>query len=144
MTIDEKSHFLYGRKTKKTMRIKKLKIPIYSYRFTLIESADTKEMFEYFKKVDVDFDKREIFAHAVEASRIEKGEHWLCVYIVFNTKNKFMPLTHSTIAHEAKHIADFIFERIGASTFNDEPHNYLTEYIVKAVNEFLGIKDEIK
>ncbi len=126
------------------MRIKKLKIPIYNYRLTLIESSDTKKLFEYFKKVDVDFDKREIFAHAVEATCIEKGERWLCIYLVLNRKNKFTIMSHSVIAHEAKHIADFIFDKLGCKWFDDEPHNYLTEYIVKATNEFLGIKDEIK
>lgn len=110
----------------------------------MIESSDTKEMFQYFKKVDVNFDKHELFAHALEATRLEKGERWLCVYLVLNRKNKFNIMSHSIIAHEAKHIADFIFDKIGCHYFDDEPHNYLTEYIVKTANEFLGIKDEIK
>jgi len=126
------------------MRIKKLKIPIYNYRFTLIESSDAEEMERYFRNMKLKFSRRELYAHAIDHIRIEKGENWLCVYLVLNRKNKFNKMSHSTIAHEAEHIADFIFDQIGCAHFDDEPHNYLTEYIVKTTNEFLGIKDEIK
>ena len=126
------------------MRIKKLKIPIYNYRLTLIESSDSKELEEYFYKMKFKFVRSELYAHAIDHIRIEKGERWLCVYLVFNRKNEFTKLSHSTIAHECEHIADFIFETIGVDHYNDEPHCYLVEYLVKATNEFLGIKDDIK
>ena len=126
------------------MRIKKLTIPIYKYRFTLIESSDPEEMEKYFRKMKLRFDRSSLYAHTFDHIRIEKGEKWLCVYVVLNRKNKWTKMSHSTIAHEAKHIADYIFENIGAEHFNDEPHNYLTEYVVKAINDFFGIKDEIK
>ena len=126
------------------MRIKKLKIPIYDYLLTLIESSDPVKMEKYFRNMEYEFSRHELYAHAIEHIRLEKGERWLCVYLVFNRKNKWKKMSHSTIAHECKHIADFIFEQIGVHRFNDEPHNYLVHYLVKTVNDFFGIKDEIK
>lgn len=125
------------------MRIKKLKIPIYDYRLTIIESSDPEEMEKYFRNMKLKFDRSELYAHAFDHIRIEKGEKWICVYLVFNRKNKWTKMSHSTIAHEAEHIANYIFENIGAEHFDDEPHNYLTGYLVKIVNEFFGIKDEL-
>ena len=125
------------------MRMKKTMVPIYDYRFIMIESEDPAEMYQFFKKVDFEFDRREIYAHAVDATVFEKGEKYICVYLVLNTKNKFAPITHSVIAHESVHLADFIFEQIGSNNFNDEPHNYLVEYFVKEINLFLKIENKI-
>ena len=126
------------------MRIKKVKIPIYDYRLTLIESFDPVEMAEYFHKTKLRFVRNEIYAHAVDHIRIEKGERWLCVYLVFNRKNKWVKMSHSAIAHECNHITNYIFDSIDAKHYADEPHCYLLQWLVKTTNEFLGIKDDIK
>ena len=126
------------------MRIKKLTIPIYDYRLTLIESNEPAKIEKYFRNMEYEFSRHELYAHAIDHIRFEKGERWLCVYLVLNRKNKWKPMSHSTIAHECNHIADYIFEQIGAHRFNDEPHNYLVHFLVKTVNDFFGIKDEIK
>ena len=126
------------------MRTKKIKIPIYDYRLTLIEADNSREMEEYFHKTKLKFVQSELYAHAIDHLRIENGERWLYVYLVFNRKNKWMKMSHSAIAHECNHITNYIYDNIGAEHYADEPHCYLLQWLVKTTNEFLGIKDDIK
>ncbi len=126
------------------MRTKKVKIPLYGYRLILIESSDPIEIEEYFHKIKLKFVRSDIYAHAVDHITFEKGERWICVYLVFNRKNKWEKMSHSTIAHECNHITNYIFDNIGAEHYADEPHCYLLQWLVKTTNEFLGIKDDIK
>ena len=126
------------------MRIKKTKIPIYKTRLVLIESDNYKDIVSYFKERNLKFKvkTKEVYAHAILHKLRENKIDYSCVYLVFN-RNNITKLKHSVIAHEAKHAADRIFERIDATIYDDEPHAYLVEYFVKEICKFLEIKDEL-
>ena len=63
---------------------------------------------------------------------VETGKH--VVLVVFRSKKA---ATIPTIAHEAKHVADFIFEDIGMTFLTCEPHAYLLEWAVKCMLDAL-------
>ena len=48
-----------------SMRTKKIKIPIYKMRVTLIESSDKDNLVKYFKRIGFDFEDDSVFAHTI-------------------------------------------------------------------------------
>ncbi len=125
------------------MRIKKTKIPIYKTPLILIESNNLAKVKTYFKKIDYVFEDDSIFGHTIQHYLIKENKKYNCIYVLFNRKNDYSKLKHSIIAHECNHIANFVFEYIGADSYSDEPYTYLVEYLVKEICNFLEIKDEL-
>ena len=127
------------------MIIKKTKIPIYKTRLILIESDNYENVVNYFKRRDLKFHvgTERIYAHTALHKLRENKLDYGCIYLVLN-RNNGTNLTYGAIAHEAKHMADIIFERTNATYYDDEPHAYLVEYFVKEICEFLKIDFKIK
>jgi hypothetical protein len=64
----------------------------------------------------------------------ERATRRAVVLVVFRGKKSADP---PTVAHEAKHVADRIFEHIGEENTVHESHAYLVEWAVKCINSSL-------
>ena len=94
---------------------------------------------KYFNSTRFDFDSCEIYAHTIRHYVHIDGLDRNCIYVLFNTKDKFHPVTVGAIAHEAIHVVDYIFGIIGAAhdPENPEPFTYLVDYIADLIADFL-------
>lgn len=121
------------------MKVKHFEIQPYSCRLTLIHSNDIEEVRRYFRRIDFDFEAETMYAHAINHKYVKQGLEFGAVYIVLNDKNEYRALTLGTIAHEAFHASNMIFDQVGAlpDIDNDEPQAYLIGYITDLIIQFL-------
>jgi hypothetical protein len=121
------------------MYYKRILIPVYDQWLYLIISEDVeKEITEIQKKYDPNLDRFD-FAGFSGASA---GSNLLLLNI------KYLPselLVVSTIAHEAFHISNYVFKRVGAKVDvdNDESQAYLISWLVEFVySQYVKFKKE--
>ena len=72
---------------------------------------------------------------------VECETRLVVILVVFRSKKHAGP---GTVAHEAKHAADRIFDYIGEDNTRHESHAYLVEWVVNCVNNALKNKVECK
>lgn len=100
---------------------KTVNVPIYKFGLNIILTDEIN-------KVSHLIDDESVYAHAVLTSRT--------CHVILNTKEN---ITFGIIAHEALHIANFIFEVIGVipNFRDDEAQAYLLEWVVDKIIEFI-------
>ena len=108
-----------------------IKIPIYKGQLVFVLTNDNKKIN---KKVPDFKEKTELYGHALNMM-YEKEASYI---IVLNSKHTHSRMTVGVMAHEAVHIADFIFTNCGIThdLDNDEPFAYLVEWITNELYEF--------
>ena len=106
--------------------------PIYRGRFVIILSNDRDKLVNMLPDVDFDY----LYAHSVLTSW--KGMEGYIV--ILNMDSQYRKIHMGTIAHEAVHIANMLFEQRGItlSAVNDEPFAYLVEWIVDEIHKFIN------
>ena len=106
-------------------------IPIYKGQFVMVLTNDNKKIN---KKVKDFKEQSELYGHAMNMI-FDKQSSYI---VVLNPKNKNNKMTVGVMAHEAVHIADFIFANCGIihDLNNDEPLAYLVEWITDELYEF--------
>ena len=112
------------------MRKIKIKIPLYTGDFIIIQTDD-------FKKVEDKYNLTDLNRYsAIAFSRPNKNEY--SRYFMVCRSN----VDAGIIAHECLHIANNIFKDSGITTdnINDEPHAYLLGWLVEECHKFLNIK----
>jgi hypothetical protein len=114
-------------------KLKEVDIPIYRGTLVIIFTDDPEKL-----KKEIDDNSfsipASIYCHAMYAEKDER--HGFIA--IFNFKNKGRPVTHGAIAHEAVHIANFMFDSRGMvpDQKNDEAFSYFTEWVVDQVYTF--------
>lgn len=110
------------------MKYKKVNIPIYGHMLYIAITEDVEKDLPDIQKKFSDTIKGPI-ANGI-AARL--GKHCL---VVINTKDFTDTSILGTIAHEAFHITNFIFESLGIKpdVNNDEAQAYLLSWIVEQV-----------
>lgn len=114
------------------MNHKRVLIPIYHQYLEIIICDDCEKEIEFINKKFYYEHERFDFCGYSEA----RGK----VYFILLNKKYLLNETHvvSTISHEAFHITNFLFNRVGITpdSRNDEPQAYLLSWIVEKVYEF--------
>lgn len=114
---------------------KAINVPIYVGKLVLILSND----YECIKKeLPILENEDYFFAHSVLNGY--KGHTGF--FMILNFDYYFTSLKHGTIAHEAVHIADYIFDTVGAThdINNPEPFTYLVAWVTNEVYKFIKSK----
>ena len=111
-------------------------VSIYKMGLGIILTNDSdkcNDLFDIWEK-----DER-VYAHALRAVYRDKNT----VFVVLNFHDPESKMTHGAICHEAIHATTFIFDHIGAihDPESEEPYNYLCEWIVNNIYEFIKNKD---
>lgn len=113
------------------MITKKYKTPLFRTGFTVILYEKETEIYGYLKGFEHDRNLNEydgcVFSHK---------DH---LYLTLNISRKGFP-TPGIIAHEAKHLVNFIFNDVGVelNIFNDETEAYLLGWIVDEIHKLLN------
>lgn len=112
------------------MRSKKLNIPIYYGKLTIIQVKDLS-------KVEKKYGLQGLHGMVAFAFRRKRKNSSSKYYMVF--EGKTIP---SIIAHEALHMVGLIYEDINAilEIENDEPQCYLLGWIVGQCHKFLKVQ----
>ncbi len=120
------------KESQKYLHFKQVQIRIYKGRLLIALTNDIEKLN---RKIGIDYDE-DIFAFATTVKY--KGER--ANLIALNFDDGFAPITHGVIAHEATHVANFIFEYIGVvpSFDNDEPLAYLTQWVVDEIYKVMN------
>ncbi len=122
------------KESQKYLHFKQVQIPIYKGRLLIALTNDIEKLN---RKTGINY-SGDIFAFTITIEY--KNEQ--AYLVVLNFDDDFAKITHGIVAHEAVHVANFIFERIGVvpSFDNDEPLTYLTQWVVdeiyKVVNKY--------
>lgn len=108
----------------------KISVPIFGTRFYVVKYTDKSQLSEYIGTKDVS--PLDAFV-----TYINEDIH------VFFDVNKTE--SHGIIAHEAKHIVNFIFKEINylIDMDNDEVECYLLGWVVSEINKVLTQDDEV-
>lgn len=121
--------------TKKTL--------IHPYRMPLVAiiTDDHKELVRFFKRQAGyiwEDDDENVFAHSILTRIKWRDDYWRSAVVIFNLKSNNR-ITIGTVAHEAIHAADFVFETHGLrhDTQNPEPMTYLVEFVTDFLSQFL-------
>lgn len=110
------------------------KIPIYGGSIAIVVAEDPKDLYKLFSKESLDYVEigtDYLYAHSLVLDH--KGRN--CYTIVLNFKSEAGDMTYGTIAHEALHIKNMLFERrhISINTQNDEADAYFVGYVIDDV-----------
>lgn len=128
------------------MKIKKINIPIYDFPLMFIETENVNDLYKLHESFKGFFDANsQLFASTVNGSIKVKETDLKCIYIILNRKGSFKNLNIGTLAHEAQHVVDYVFEIIGQSLDDsEEPRAYLLEWVMNELCKFVGLDIEIK
>lgn len=118
-----------------TYRQKRLDVPLYPGRLLLIDSDDLDKVNELRGRMGHPED-----TYVYASTSLGNLNGWMTVAVVLNPRYEHKKLGVGTIAHEACHAADFIFENCGAThDFNNpEPYTYLVGWVADEIAKFLG------
>ena len=137
--------------SKKYLKVTDLKVPIYNQLVRVVETNSLKKVTKYFEEIDDECNwdavfEGQIFAITIEGIYKSKGVDCYCIYVVFNPEHCVNSLTYGTVAHEAHHVMEFLFDRIGVKidTHNAEPTTYLLGWLVDEILKILGVSSKIK
>lgn len=109
------------------MKIKKLKIPIYSGNVHIIKAKSLQEVSEKYNLEDLTgFD--------AVAFRLDDKKGITTYYLAFENPKPYI------IAHECLHFVNYLFQdlRIVPDVYNDEPQCYLLGWIFEKCYKFLN------
>ena len=111
-------------------------VPIYKGKLIFIDSENNEKLRKMCPAI---LEEEDLYAHAVKGSY--KG--FMGYFLVIDSSR--YPISPGTIAHEAVHIAMYIFETVGATVENDnpEPFTYLVGYITDEFHKWAS-KNKIK
>lgn len=113
------------------MKIKKIKIPLYSGTVKIIQTNN-------FKKLEKKYNLESL--HGIDAFifRHDKKDGYSRYILIFPKK-----VDPVVIAHECLHFVNYVFEdsRIGLDVVNDEPQCYLLGWIVEECHKFLNVNN---
>lgn len=118
---------------------KTVNIPIYRGTLDICISDDREKVCSLY--TDFSDYTGDIFAHTLHNTYGRK------VVVILNPAHKYSNITPGIIAHEAVHVASFVFNSRGvlADHENDEPLAYFVEWVVDEINKYLNsLKIEIK
>jgi len=112
------------------MRKKKIKVPIYPFRFRIIE-------FETDEQIQKVFDNTLINVKTSNAFVYEYKEKFYICFTRCVKKDVNYP-TSGIIVHESKHLVNQIFAYIGMglNVHNDEAETYLLQWIFEKISKF--------
>lgn len=120
------------------MRFTELTIPIYDMAFTIVIAKKDKDVLEQFPNLPP---QGKPFATTYANHRNLKNLTINCIYVVLNPLHKSKCFGLGTIAHEAFHVVEFVFENIGEGHIvNSEAKAYLLEWVVDRIAEFVYLK----
>jgi hypothetical protein len=123
--------------SKKFLHQEVIDIPIYKGKLVILLSNSGKLV----NSITPIFDKKEeVFATAIAGPYQEHQGY----YVIFDPTHR-IKLTAGCVAHEAVHLASYLFMDSGVhlDLGNDEPAAYLTEWFVDRIHEVLN-KHEYK
>lgn len=116
--------------------IKEYDFYIYPRKLWITCNATPEELNEYFPSGDTDGDKFEELDETVSALvELVGDKNEKAGYLIrFENKDSMSP---EIIAHEASHVALYLYNYIGANaSLDQEPFAYLMQYIVKCCYDF--------
>ena len=113
------------------MKKRKVKVPIYHSYLTIIETENIKEQAEKYNVRPRGDPTREDYNYDAITFRDFSKNGYLCYYCIFRPQRSY-----GTIAHEAKHIVNHIFNDLGIELdrVNDEPECYLLGWVVNQIH----------
>jgi len=111
---------------------KVIDIPIYFGKFVIVATNNMKKLD---KATKLKTNKTNLYATTFW-NMYDEDEGF---FVAFNFWNKNKQINHGVIAHEAVHIADFIFESRGVQRDweNDEPYAYIVQFLVDEIYKFI-------
>lgn len=108
-------------------------VPIYRGVLVVIVSNSIKLVNEEIEGIE--WREKEVYAHTL-LSNWEGNNGYV---VILNPDCSVRKMTHGVIAHEAVHVAQFIFENHGVrhDFDNPEPFNYLVEWVTDEIYRYI-------
>ena len=121
------------------LHLKEMEIPLYKGSFLVVLSNSLNLVKDKFPKFSEDEEEEKpLYAHSL----LTPYDEFEAFALILNFDSALSKITHGVIAHEAFHIASFIGNNRGFSSYgSEEPLAYLIEWITNEVYSYMKEKE---